>query len=72
MQLLMVQRLDGGLTVGDTHAYAEPFPVTVFTLTDRGQTFDAAAATLVLLAATLVVLLVLGRLTRVPTPRSPS
>jgi glycine/D-amino acid oxidase-like deaminating enzyme len=25
MQLLMVQRLDGGLTVGDTHAYAEPF-----------------------------------------------
>ncbi|GGM68992.1 TIGR03364 family FAD-dependent oxidoreductase [Dactylosporangium sucinum] len=26
MQLLMVQRLDGGLTIGDTHAYAEPFP----------------------------------------------
>lgn len=25
MQLLMVQRLDGGLTVGDTHAYEEPF-----------------------------------------------
>ncbi|MDM4719343.1 TIGR03364 family FAD-dependent oxidoreductase [Micromonospora sp. WMMA1363] len=25
MQLLMVQRLDGGLTIGDTHAYAEPF-----------------------------------------------
>lgn len=25
MQLLMVQRTDGGLTIGDTHAYAEPF-----------------------------------------------
>jgi FAD dependent oxidoreductase TIGR03364 len=24
-QLLMVQRLDGSLTIGDTHAYAEPF-----------------------------------------------
>jgi FAD dependent oxidoreductase TIGR03364 len=26
MQLLMVQRLDGSLTIGDTHGYAEPFP----------------------------------------------
>ena len=25
MQLLAVQRLDGGLTIGDTHAYTEPF-----------------------------------------------
>lgn len=25
MQLLMVQRADGGLTIGDTHAYAHPF-----------------------------------------------
>jgi glycine/D-amino acid oxidase-like deaminating enzyme len=25
MQLLMVQRLDGSLTIGDTHAYVEPF-----------------------------------------------
>jgi FAD dependent oxidoreductase TIGR03364 len=25
LQLLLVQRLDGGLTIGDTHAYAEPF-----------------------------------------------
>jgi FAD dependent oxidoreductase TIGR03364 len=25
MQLLMVQRLDGSLTIGDTHAYEEPF-----------------------------------------------
>lgn len=25
MQLLCVQRLDGGLTIGDTHEYAEPF-----------------------------------------------
>ncbi|TVT45150.1 TIGR03364 family FAD-dependent oxidoreductase [Amycolatopsis rhizosphaerae] len=29
MQLLMVQRLDGGLTIGDTHDYAEPFPFDV-------------------------------------------
>lgn len=29
MQLLMVQRLDGSLTVGDTHGYAEPFPFDV-------------------------------------------
>ncbi|MBW4722229.1 TIGR03364 family FAD-dependent oxidoreductase [Saccharothrix obliqua] len=26
MQLLVVQRADGGLTIGDTHAYDEPFP----------------------------------------------
>ena len=24
-QLLLVQRLDGSLTIGDTHSYAEPF-----------------------------------------------
>lgn len=29
IQLLMIQRLDGGLTIGDTHAYAEPFPFDV-------------------------------------------
>jgi FAD dependent oxidoreductase TIGR03364 len=29
MQLLMVQRADGGLTIGDTHAYAEPFDFAV-------------------------------------------
>jgi FAD dependent oxidoreductase TIGR03364 len=29
MQLLCVQRLDGGLTIGDTHEYAEPFPFDV-------------------------------------------
>ena len=28
-QLLMVQRLDGGLTIGDTHSYDEPFPFDV-------------------------------------------
>jgi glycine/D-amino acid oxidase-like deaminating enzyme len=28
-QLLLVQRLDGGLTIGDTHAYDEPFPFDV-------------------------------------------
>lgn len=26
MQLLLVQRVDGTLTIGDTHAYEEPFP----------------------------------------------
>lgn len=29
MQLLMVQRADGGLTIGDTHAYDEPFDFAV-------------------------------------------
>ena len=29
MQLLMVQRRDGGLTIGDTHAYDEPFDFNV-------------------------------------------
>ncbi|MFI1966887.1 TIGR03364 family FAD-dependent oxidoreductase [Streptomyces pathocidini] len=29
MQLLMVQRADGSLTIGDTHAYEEPFPFDV-------------------------------------------
>ena len=29
MQLLMVQRLHGGLTIGDTHGYDEPFPFDV-------------------------------------------
>ena len=27
MQLLLAQRLDGSLTIGDTHAYAEPFDI---------------------------------------------
>lgn len=39
-------------------------PVTVFALADRGKTFDASAATFVLLAATLIVLLTLNRLSR--------
>jgi glycine/D-amino acid oxidase-like deaminating enzyme len=29
MQLLLVQRLDGGLTIGDTHEYDEPFDFAV-------------------------------------------
>ena len=28
-QLLMVQRVDGSLTIGDTHDYGEPFPFDV-------------------------------------------
>jgi FAD dependent oxidoreductase TIGR03364 len=36
MQLLMVQRADGGLTIGDTHVYDEPFDFAVDeTLYDR-------------------------------------
>ena len=38
-------------------------------ITDRGETFDAAAATLVLLAATLVALLGLGRVARLRSAR---
>jgi FAD dependent oxidoreductase TIGR03364 len=30
MQLLLVQRPDGGLTIGDTHAYGEPFDFALF------------------------------------------
>ena len=29
MQLLLVQRADGGLTIGDTHVYDEPFDFAV-------------------------------------------
>ncbi len=38
MQLLMVQRRDGGLTIGDTHAYEEPFDFDV-----REQPYDHLA-----------------------------
>jgi glycine/D-amino acid oxidase-like deaminating enzyme len=34
-QLLVVQRLDGGLTVGDTHTYDEPFPFDLDEAPDR-------------------------------------
>ena len=37
-------------------------PVSIFGLTDRGQAFQAAAGTTVLLLVTLLVLIVLGRI----------
>ena len=40
LQLLLVQRPDGGLTVGDTHAYDEPFD---FALSE-GPTLELAGA----------------------------
>ncbi|GLZ81107.1 FAD-dependent oxidoreductase [Actinorhabdospora filicis] len=40
MQLLMVQRLDGGLTIGDTHEYDEPFAFDVVE-----EPYDHLAAT---------------------------
>jgi 2-aminoethylphosphonate transport system permease protein len=36
-------------------------PVTIFALTDRGQAFQAAACTTILLLVTLVALVMLGR-----------
>ncbi|MBB5867949.1 FAD dependent oxidoreductase TIGR03364 [Allocatelliglobosispora scoriae] len=41
MQLLLVQRLDGGLTIGDTHEYAEPF---AFDLDERYYEYVREAA----------------------------
>jgi len=37
-------------------------PVTIFGLTDRGQAFQAAASTTVLLLVTLLALVLLGRI----------
>jgi len=42
LQLLLVQRADGGLTIGDTHAYGEPFD---FALTEEPSTELLAKAT---------------------------
>jgi len=40
-QLLVVQRLDGGLTIGDTHDYHEPFP---FDLDEEASNYLLGAA----------------------------
>ena len=40
LQLLLVQRPDGGLTIGDTHAYGEPFDFALV----RGPDHRAARA----------------------------
>jgi len=48
LQLLLVQRADGGLTIGDTHAYDEPFDFALLEnpsleLLDRAQRLLGAA-----------------------------
>lgn len=50
-----------GATVMVYPATWKTLPITIFAATDRGQVFDAAASTTLLVAVTLVVLLVLGR-----------
>ncbi|MQY31875.1 ABC transporter permease [Nocardia aurantia] len=51
-----------GATVMVYPATWKTLPVTIFSATDRGDVFDAAADTTVLVAVTLVALLVLGRI----------
>lgn len=51
-----------GATVMVYPATWKTLPVTIFGLTDRGQAFQAAACTAVLLLVTLLALLVLGRI----------
>lgn len=51
-----------GATVMVYPATWKTLPVTIFGLTDRGQAFQAAASTTVLLLVTLLVLVVLGRI----------
>ncbi len=51
-----------GATVMVYPATWKTLPVTIFGLTDRGQVFQAAASTTLLLAVTLLALIVLGRI----------
>ncbi|KMO80058.1 ABC transporter permease [Mycolicibacterium obuense] len=51
-----------GATVMVYPATWKTLPVTIFGLTDRGQVFQAAASTTLLLAVTLVTLVILGRI----------
>jgi hypothetical protein len=51
-----------GATVMVYPATWKTLPVTIFALTDRGQAFQAAAGTTVLLVVTLVALVGLGRI----------
>ncbi|CAN3126363.1 ABC transporter permease subunit [Mycobacterium sp. smrl_JER01] len=51
-----------GATVMVYPATWKTLPVTIFGLTDRGQVFQAAASTTLLLAVTLLSLIVLGRI----------
>lgn len=51
-----------GATIMVYPATWKTLPVTIFGLTDRGEVFNAAASTCLLLAVTLVALVALGRL----------
>jgi 2-aminoethylphosphonate transport system permease protein len=51
-----------GATVMVYPATWKTLPVTIFALTDRGQAFQAAACTSILLVATLLALVLLGRI----------
>ncbi|MFF0487675.1 ABC transporter permease [Nocardia sp. NPDC004068] len=51
-----------GATIMVYPATWKTLPVGIFAATDRGEVFDAAASTTVLVAVTLLVLLILGRL----------
>jgi 2-aminoethylphosphonate transport system permease protein len=51
-----------GVTVMVYPATWKTLPVTIFALTDRGQAFQAAAGTTVLLVVTLGALVGLGRI----------
>jgi 2-aminoethylphosphonate transport system permease protein len=51
-----------GATVMVYPATWKTLPVTIFALTDRGQAFQAAACTTILLLVTLVALILLGRI----------
>ena len=55
-----------GATVMVYPATWKTLPVTIFGLTDRGQVFQAAASTTLLLAVTLLALMVLGRIRDAP------
>jgi 2-aminoethylphosphonate transport system permease protein len=51
-----------GATVMVYPATWKTLPVTIFALTDRGQAFQAAACTTILLLVTLLALVLLGRI----------
>jgi 2-aminoethylphosphonate transport system permease protein len=51
-----------GATVMVYPATWKTLPVTIFALTDRGQVFQAAACTTILLLVTLLALVLLGRI----------
>lgn len=51
-----------GATIMVYPATWKTLPVSIFALTDRGEVFDAAAGTTVLVLVTLLALILLGRI----------